>query len=51
MSSEKQTVNLLGESRAVLLGCEEEKDKQRESEISIESLYKLNNTKHGHICR
>lgn len=40
-SSEKQTVNLLGESRGVLYGREEEKDKQRESEITKESLYKL----------
>lgn len=41
MSSEKQTVNLLGESRAVLYGCEEEKYKQGENEITIESFYKL----------
>lgn len=40
-SSEKQTVNLLVESRGVLYGREEEKDKQRESEITKESLYKL----------
>lgn len=39
MSSETQTVSLLGESRTVLYGGEEEQE--RESEINMEKLYEL----------
>ena len=39
MSSESQTVNLLGESRNVLYGGEEGHGK--ESEVTIEKLYEL----------
>ena len=39
MSSESQTVNLLGESRNVLYGGEEGQGK--ESEVTIENLYEL----------
>lgn len=39
MSSETQTVSLLGESRTVLYGGDEEQE--RESEINTEKLYEL----------
>lgn len=39
MSSETQTVSLLGESRTVLYGGEEEQE--RESEVNMEKLYEL----------
>lgn len=39
MSSETQTVSLLGESRTVLYGGDEEQE--RESEINMEKLYEL----------
>lgn len=39
MSSETQTVSLLGESRTVL--CRGEEEQERESEINMEKLYEL----------